>query len=173
MAPGPLQNHPGGVLGVSGQASTSMAPGPLQNHPGGVLGVSGQASTSMAPAPLQDHPGALVEVSGQVHLGNGMYVSAERWRWLLSRGRDSLFCKDTAKLLWGVSNLRGKSVTGAACRRFLKAGATQKPGLTPEKLAAVGNAFDAYIIANPTAEDQKARRGKMNRFLADMLRDIK
>ncbi|XP_077523027.1 uncharacterized protein LOC144133807 [Amblyomma americanum] len=65
MAPGPLQNHPGGVLGVSGQASTSMAPGPLQNHPGGVLGVSGQASTSMAPAPLQDHPGALVEVSGQ------------------------------------------------------------------------------------------------------------
>ncbi|XP_077507913.1 BEN domain-containing protein 5-like [Amblyomma americanum] len=149
-----------------------MALAPSQNL--GILsGVSRQASTSMAPAPLQDHPGALVEVSGQVHLGNGMYVSAERWRWLLSRGRDSLFCKDTAKLLWGVSNLRGKSVTGAACRRFLKAGATQKPGLTPEKLAAVGNAFDAYIIANPTAEDQKARRGKMNRFLADMLRDIK
>ncbi|XP_077507914.1 uncharacterized protein LOC144119061 [Amblyomma americanum] len=56
----------GALAESSGQASTSMAPGPLQNHPGGVLGVSGQASTSMAPAPLQDHPGALVEVSGQV-----------------------------------------------------------------------------------------------------------
>ncbi|KAH7942783.1 hypothetical protein HPB52_001565 [Rhipicephalus sanguineus] len=73
-----------------------------------------------------------------VHLGNGVWVEKERWELLLGRDRDSLFCKELAKLVWGVPALRGRSVTGAPCRRYLKEGnAIEKPALSPHKLEAI------------------------------------
>ncbi|KAL1466931.1 hypothetical protein MTO96_000531 [Rhipicephalus appendiculatus] len=109
-----------------------------------------------------------------VHLGNGVWVDKERWDLLLGRDRDSLFCKELAKLVWGVPAVRGRSVTGAPCRHFLKEGnAVEKPALSPHKLEAV-DAFDAFLSKNgPTTQELKPRRGKLNPYLADMLRDIK
>ncbi|KAH7931776.1 hypothetical protein HPB52_025326 [Rhipicephalus sanguineus] len=73
----------------------------------------------------------------EVHLGDGVWVEKERWELLLGRDRDSLFCKELAKLVWGVPALRGPSVTGAPCRRYLKEGnAIEKPALSPHKLEA-------------------------------------
>ncbi|XP_049515769.1 BEN domain-containing protein 5-like isoform X4 [Dermacentor silvarum] len=119
-------------------------------------------------------PAVFAEVNGKVHLGNGVFVDKERWDLLQGRGRDSLFCKELAKLVWGVPALRGRSVTGALCRRFLKdTNAVEKPALSPHKLQAVGNAFDAYLRRCAPEEEKKLRRSKMNRYLADMLRDLK
>ncbi|KAH7943602.1 hypothetical protein HPB52_009419 [Rhipicephalus sanguineus] len=82
-----------------------------------------------------------------VHLGNGVWVEKERWELLLGRDRDSLFCKELAKLVWGVPALRGRSVTGAPCRRYLKEGnAIEKPALSPHKLEAVGN-INLFVLA--------------------------
>ncbi|XP_049524381.1 uncharacterized protein LOC119452576 isoform X2 [Dermacentor silvarum] len=119
-------------------------------------------------------PAVFAEVNGKVHLGNGVFVDKERWDLLQVRGRDSLFCKELAKLVWGVPALRGRSVTGALCRRFLKeTNAVEKPASSPHKLQAVGNAFDAYLRRCAPEEEKKLRRSKMNRYLADMLRELK
>ncbi|KAH9367160.1 hypothetical protein HPB48_006511 [Haemaphysalis longicornis] len=78
-----------------------------------------------------------------VHLGNNVFVSAARWEWLLSRKKDSLFVKELTKTVWGVANLRDRSVTGAPCRRFLNTKdlgtVPKKRALTPRKLHAVGS----------------------------------
>ncbi|XP_049513710.1 BEN domain-containing protein 5-like [Dermacentor silvarum] len=106
-------------------------------------------------------PAVFAEVNGKVHLGNGVFVDKERWDLLQGRGRDSLFCKELAKLVWGVPALRGRSVTGALCRRFLKdTNAVEKPALSPHKLQAVGSAFDAYLRRCAPEEEKKLRRSK-------------
>ncbi|KAL1445312.1 hypothetical protein MTO96_045086, partial [Rhipicephalus appendiculatus] len=38
---------------------------------------------------------------GQVHLGKGVLMDKDKWAWLLFRPKDSLFCKEATKLLWG------------------------------------------------------------------------
>ncbi|KAH7956061.1 hypothetical protein HPB52_005797 [Rhipicephalus sanguineus] len=71
----------------------------------------------------------------RVHLGSGVFVKQE-----LSRPKDSLFCKEATKLLWGIPDLRNKSLTGAPCRRFVRQKEKQAPprrAQTPRKLQAV------------------------------------
>ncbi|KAL1473744.1 hypothetical protein MTO96_038497, partial [Rhipicephalus appendiculatus] len=86
-------------------------------------------------------PPLFAVVGSEVHLGKGVYISEEKWAWLLSRPKDSLFCKEATKLLWGVSALRNRSLTGAPCRRFARQEdpAPSRRALTPLKLQAVAN----------------------------------
>ncbi|XP_064467921.1 uncharacterized protein LOC135378755 isoform X2 [Ornithodoros turicata] len=141
---------------------------------------------SAAPGPAQDREAAvnvmpllpgtsLLAATNTIHLGSGVYVPLDRWQWLLRRSRDSLFCKEATRVVWGPAALRGRSVTGAPCRRFLKTGtnASEKRALTPQKLHAVGNAFDRFISLNNTQEAVQSRRAKMNRYIAEMLKDLK
>lgn len=100
-----------------------------------------QQSSSCTDTAAPQDPALLIEVNDQVHLGGRNFISAERWRWQLSRGRGSFFCKGSGKLLWGVSALQERSVIGTVCRGFLKTGATEKPGRSPEELAAVEMRF--------------------------------
>ncbi|XP_064475426.1 uncharacterized protein LOC135389292 [Ornithodoros turicata] len=93
-----------------------------------------QASTNSA----SDLP-LLSEVDGQVHLGKGIFVTNEQWEWLLARRRDSLFCKEAVKMLWPISELRNRSITGAPCRRLKQSGAQGRKALTPVKLEAVAS----------------------------------
>ncbi|XP_077551276.1 uncharacterized protein LOC144164923 [Haemaphysalis longicornis] len=132
---------------------------------------------STCAASTSQTPGILARVGDQVHLGNDVFVSAQRWEWLLSRKKDSLFVKELTKAVWGVANLRGRSVMGAPCRRFLN---SKEPGtvpkkraLTPRKLHAVASAFDHFIGRADIDVPAKTRRLKMNRFLAEMLKDLK
>ncbi|KAL3224309.1 hypothetical protein MRX96_026635 [Rhipicephalus microplus] len=87
------------------------------------------------------------QVDNQIHLGNGIFLEQEKWAWLLSSPRDSLFCKEVTKLLWGVSALHNRSITGAPCRRYVRSENQAPPrrALTPKKLEAVGNAFSKFI----------------------------
>ncbi|KAH6946592.1 hypothetical protein HPB50_014148 [Hyalomma asiaticum] len=95
------------------------------------------------PIPPASHPeiptDGLQEAASQVHLGSGVYVGEQQWAWLLSRPKDSLFCKETTKALWGVAQLRNRSLTGAPCRRFARQENQGPPrrALTPLKLGAV------------------------------------
>ncbi|XP_065286040.1 BEN domain-containing protein 5-like [Dermacentor albipictus] len=114
----------------------------------------------------------LAELNGKVHLGNDVYIEKKEWEQLQGLSRDSLFCKHLAKLVWGPA-LRGRSVTGALCQRFRKnSNAVAKPALSPHKLQAVGNAFDAYLTkCGAPRKEKKSRRSKMNCYLAELLRD--
>ncbi|KAL3200942.1 hypothetical protein MRX96_012878 [Rhipicephalus microplus] len=106
--------------------------------------------------------------------GNGIFLEQEKWAWLLSRPRDSLFCKEATKLLWGVSALHNRSITGAPCRRYVRSENQAPPrrALTPKKLEAVGNAFSKYIAGRPSETAPMERLRKMNRFIAEMLNDL-
>ncbi|KAH7931798.1 hypothetical protein HPB52_025279 [Rhipicephalus sanguineus] len=82
----------------------------------------------------------LALVNDEVHLGSGVFVKQEQWAWLLSRPKDSLFCKEVTKLLWGIPNLKNRNLTGAPCRHFVRKEEKQAPprrALTPQKLQAV------------------------------------
>ncbi|XP_077530302.1 uncharacterized protein LOC144142580 isoform X2 [Haemaphysalis longicornis] len=126
----------------------------------------GQASQPSAPESAH-----LFEVvGGQVHLGNGVFVSAAKWKWLLLKEKDSLFVKELIKEVWGEAALHGRSVTGTPCNRFVNVKAMpKKRALTPRKLQAVGHAFDYYIQQSGRAEPDKERRSKMNRHIAELL----
>ncbi|XP_075744758.1 uncharacterized protein LOC119181173 isoform X2 [Rhipicephalus microplus] len=135
----------------------------------------------MQPCPLMPpvpHPGTTSsgsqEPTSQIHLGNGIFLEQEKWSWLLSRPRDSLFCKEATKLLWGVSALHNRSITGAPCRRYVRSENQAPPtrALTPKKLEAVGNAFSKYIAGRPSETAPMERLRKMNRFIAEMLNDL-
>ncbi|KAL1426108.1 hypothetical protein MTO96_018581 [Rhipicephalus appendiculatus] len=86
--------------------------------------------------------GCLVPAITKVHLGQGVFMDKDKWPWLLSRPKDSLFCKEATKLLWGVSAFRNRSITGAPCRRFAKTENQAPPrrALRPLKLEAVASA---------------------------------
>lgn len=119
-------------------------------------------------------PPLFTVVGSEVHLGKGVFISEEKWAWLLSRPKDSLFCKEATKLLWGVSALRNRSLTGAPCRRFARQEepAPSKRALTPLKLQAVANAFNKYVAEKPNEVPGPDRLKKMNRFIAEMLNDL-
>ncbi|XP_064469646.1 BEN domain-containing protein 5-like [Ornithodoros turicata] len=116
----------------------------------------------------------LSEVNGRVHLGNGIFVTEEQWQWLLGRRRDSLFCKEAVKILWPISELKGRSITGTPCRRFANKenGVKPRKALTPVKLQAVTSAFEIYVEETPSEVPQKDRLNKMNRFIAELLNDF-
>ncbi|KAL1471251.1 hypothetical protein MTO96_023762 [Rhipicephalus appendiculatus] len=93
------------------------------------------------------------------------FVDRDKWAWLVSRPKDSLFCKKATKLLWGVSALRNRSITGAPCRRFARTENQAPPrrALTPLKLEAVANAFNKYVCDKPNEVPGPDRIKKMNR----------
>nr|XP_037291342.1 BEN domain-containing protein 5-like [Rhipicephalus microplus] len=127
-----------------------------------------------------------------IHLGNGIFLEQEKWAWLLLRPRDRLFCKEATKLLWGVSALHNRSITGAPCRRYVRSENQAPPrrALTPKKLEAVGrkcfilipncfiflliftDAFSKYIAGRPSEVAPIERLRKMNSFIAEMLNDL-
>ncbi|XP_077530305.1 uncharacterized protein LOC144142581 [Haemaphysalis longicornis] len=126
----------------------------------------GAASESLCPFEI---------VNDQVHLGDGVSVSMAQWERLLSQKRDSLFVKELTKELWGIANLRGRSLTGTPCRRFLHKEPRMLPerrALSPKKIDAVRSAFDQYIAQVQREEPVQRRRAKMNYFIAELLKDI-
>ncbi|XP_077497116.1 uncharacterized protein LOC144107801 isoform X3 [Amblyomma americanum] len=137
--------------------------------------------TSAAPAPprvdKQDLNGNtapdLPEVDGQVCLGGGVYIPGDRWRRLLGQPKDSLFCREALRLLWSESDLKDRSVTGQPCRRFRKSGGLQgKKALSPVKLRAVAKAYAVFVKKVPSEEPTSQRLNKMNRHIANMIRDL-
>ncbi|XP_075724373.1 BEN domain-containing protein 5-like isoform X1 [Rhipicephalus microplus] len=152
-----------------------MQPCPLMPpvpHPGTTSSGS-QEPTSQGLGASDELP-LFFQVDNQIHLGNGIFLEQEKWAWLLSRPRDSLFCKEATKLLWGVSALHNRSITGAPCRRYVRSENQAPPrrALTPKKLEAVGNAFSKYIAGRPSETAPMERLRKMNRFIAEMLNDL-
>lgn len=74
----------------------------------------------------------------QVSVGSaGLRVSADKLRFVLAAKTDARCVRDAARLFWTPAQLLERSVTGAACRRYLKAGAKEKTPLSPEKQEAV------------------------------------
>ncbi|KAL3177561.1 hypothetical protein MRX96_039123 [Rhipicephalus microplus] len=152
-----------------------MQPCPLMPpvpHPGTTSSGS-QEPTSQGLGASDELP-LFFQVDNQTHLGNGIFLEQEKWAWLLSRPRDSLFCKEATKLLCGVSALHNRSITGAPCRRYVRSEnqASPRRALTPKKLEAVGNAFSKYIAGRPSETAPMERLRKMNRFIAEMLNDL-
>ncbi|XP_075739378.1 uncharacterized protein LOC119186919 [Rhipicephalus microplus] len=154
---------------------SSEQPRPLMlpvPHPGTTSSGS-QEPTSQGMGSSDELP-LFSQVDNQIHLENGIFLEQEKWAWLLSRPRDSLFCKEATKFLWGVSALHKRSITGAPYRRYVRSGNQAPPrrALTPKKLEAVGNAFSKYIAERPSEVAAIERLRKMNRFIAEMLNDL-
>ncbi|XP_077547558.1 uncharacterized protein LOC144159731 [Haemaphysalis longicornis] len=114
----------------------------------------------------------------EVGLGQGIVIPREKWERLLEEPKDSIFVRETAKVVWGTKNLYNRSVTGAPCRRYLhkeKEGgvaAPKKRALTPRKLQVLHAAFECHIQAHESAVDSQVRRRAVNRYLADMLKTL-
>ncbi|XP_049267645.1 uncharacterized protein LOC125756759 [Rhipicephalus sanguineus] len=62
----------------------------------------------------------LALIDNEVHLRSGIFVKEEQWAWLLSRPKDSLFCKEATKLLCSILELQNKNPTVAPCRRLVR-----------------------------------------------------
>lgn len=74
----------------------------------------------------------------QVHLRNGVYMAKKHLGNCLSKGNtDSKFIGLVARGLWRADELLDRSVSGKACRRLVKDGATAKEELTPIKVDAM------------------------------------
>ncbi|XP_075550292.1 BEN domain-containing protein 5-like [Dermacentor variabilis] len=113
-------------------------------------------------------------VGGKVHIGNGLFICANKWTWVNQAKTDSTFAREVARCLWQPHELVGRSVTGKICMRKLKEGGEAKPALTPEKLGAVRKSYEHFVAKHPSAVDTEARRLKdFNKHLATMLRDAK
>ncbi|XP_077557621.1 uncharacterized protein LOC144172903 [Haemaphysalis longicornis] len=114
----------------------------------------------------------------EVGLGQGIVIPRDKWERLLEEPKDSIFVRETAKVVWGTKNLYNRSVTGAPCRRYLhkeKEGgvaAPKKRALTPRKLQVLHAAFECHIQAHESAVDPQVRRRAVNRYLADMLKTL-
>lgn len=164
----PALRVPNSVAGASIQQDSAL--GVQNNVLQEDLDRASQCGVSEIPFPFE-------RANDQVHLGDGIFVSTARWEWLLKRERDSLFVREVTKAVWGLTALRGRSVTGTPCRRFLnsrEAGTTpEKRALSPKKLDVVRSAFDHYIAQTKREEPAQKRRSKMNRFIADMLKVMK
>ncbi|KAG0423070.1 hypothetical protein HPB47_001138 [Ixodes persulcatus] len=128
-------------------------------------GVAGAASLQGSPTPV--YPAELAEV----HLRNGVYMAKKHLANCLSKGNtDSKFIGLVARGLWRADELLDRSVSGKACRRLVKDGATAKEELTPIKVDAMeatqtqtitGFAEDVLRLcarADPRATEEKKLR---------------
>ncbi|XP_064455628.1 uncharacterized protein LOC135372636 isoform X2 [Ornithodoros turicata] len=107
----------------------------------------------------------------EVALEDNITVNKERLEWALGAAKDSLFCREVARLLWTGEELSERSVTGEACRRYAKSGAVGKKRLTPKKMDALGNAFWEYL--KRTGSHEKEERFKQVTFhIRNLLSDI-
>ncbi|KAH8009866.1 hypothetical protein HPB51_020658 [Rhipicephalus microplus] len=161
------------------RSGISRSPGRNRGSKGKSPGRSASQSRDFSTKPekglgASDELPLFSQVDNQIHLGNGILLEQEKWAWLLLRPRDSSFCKEATKLLWGVSALHNRSITGAPCRRYVRSEKQAPPrrALTPKKLEAVGNAFSKYIAGRPSEVAPIERLRKMNRFIAEMLNDL-
>ncbi|XP_075549781.1 uncharacterized protein LOC142583270 [Dermacentor variabilis] len=127
-----------------------------------------------APAELGVEAPLFTPVGGKVHIGNGLFICADKWTWVNQAKTDSTFAREVARCLWQPHELVGRSVTGKICMRKLKEGGEAKPALTPEKLGAVRKSYEHFVAKHPSSVDTEARRLKdFNKHLATMLRDAK
>ncbi|XP_075739310.1 uncharacterized protein LOC142761752 isoform X2 [Rhipicephalus microplus] len=177
--PSPPPLWPCSPLSPQGWSATLLLPPPQRLLPSSPSSEQPrmQQCPLMLPVP---HPGTTSSGS-QEPTSQGMGASdelplfsqvdnQEKWAWLLSRPRDSLFCKEATKFLWGVSALHNRSITGAPCRRYVRSENQAPPrrALTPKKLEAVGNAFSKYIAGRPS-EVAAIERGPVQRHLFVLL----
>ncbi|XP_040063061.2 uncharacterized protein LOC120837621 [Ixodes scapularis] len=123
-----------------------------------------------APSPSHGFLGLFAEVDDETHLGHGIMVATSKLKYILGARGDSMFCKEATKVVFGAANLQRRSVTGQACRRLK--GSVAKRALTPNKLAAVGNAFQLYITQTSSDKSPKKRRVLMNKYIGEQLHDI-
>ncbi|KAL1477311.1 hypothetical protein MTO96_017736 [Rhipicephalus appendiculatus] len=63
----------------------------------------------------------------EVHLRCGIFLKEEQWAWLMSRQKDSSFCKEATKHLWSVLELQNKSPIVAPCWGFAHQEVKQVP----------------------------------------------
>ncbi|XP_065308832.1 BEN domain-containing protein 5-like [Dermacentor albipictus] len=126
------------------------------------------------PAELGVEAPLFTPVGGKVHIGNGLFICANKWTWVNQAKTDSTFAREVARCLWQPHELVGRSVTGKVCMSKLKEGGEAKPALTPEKLGAVRKSYEHFVANHPSTVDTEARRLKdLNKHLATMLRDAK
>ncbi|XP_075530297.1 BEN domain-containing protein 5-like [Dermacentor variabilis] len=112
--------------------------------------------------------------STHVHIGNGLFICANKWTWVNQAKTDSTFAREVARCLWQPHELVGRSVTGKICMRKLKENGEANPALAPEKLGAVRKSYEHFVAKHPSTVDTEARRLKdLNKHLATMLRDAK
>ncbi|KAH6923533.1 hypothetical protein HPB50_002155 [Hyalomma asiaticum] len=115
-----------------------------------VIPAEAQAETSHSPTKIPrsldlESPLPTVQASpwegDKVKLTPGVVIEKEQWQELVEVPRDSLFVRQMAKALWGIENLRNRSVTGTPCRRYInQVGDTPPPvkrALSPVKLRAL------------------------------------
>ncbi|XP_064462221.1 uncharacterized protein LOC135372647 isoform X2 [Ornithodoros turicata] len=115
----------------------------------------------------------LVLTGDEVTLEDCINVNKEHFEYLLDTPKDSLFCRDMVRALWSAEQLAERSLTGEACRRFLKQGAEGKRRLTPKKLDALGNAYWEYLKRRTPSSDSKEERFKMlPSYVRNLLSDI-
>lgn len=79
-----------------------------------------------------------------MELAPGISILKDQWTKLVAGKNinESKFTRNLAVTLWGSETLKNRSVTGLACRRFLKDGAEAKRALTPLKVDAVQSEFN-------------------------------
>ncbi|KAM7298222.1 uncharacterized protein ISCGN_018834 [Ixodes scapularis] len=109
------------------------------------------------------------EMNDETHLGYGVMIPTRKLNYMIRARGDSIFCKEATKAVFGAANLQRRSVTWQPCR-WLK-GAAPKRALTPERLVAVGNAFDLYIRHAHSDVSPKKRKRLMNKYIAEQLQD--
>ncbi|XP_064475664.1 uncharacterized protein LOC135389558 [Ornithodoros turicata] len=119
-------------------------------------------------------PPVMASVGNKVHLGNGIFIADEKMTWMMQTKSDSKFLREVVRTIWSPEELRGRSITGKPCQRLLKNGTTAKRALTPRKLMAVTNAFQAFVNKNacPKGLTVQQRTGMKNRLLADFLKTM-
>lgn len=109
---------------------------------------------------------------GRVHLGHGIFLTEDKWLWIMKAKTDSLFCKEGMRALWSPEELFNRSVTGAPCKRLIKEGATGRRALSPVKLHALENAYERYLKDNEGRGDVQKRKKQMRRHMSELLADI-
>ncbi|XP_064465282.1 BEN domain-containing protein 5-like isoform X2 [Ornithodoros turicata] len=106
-------------------------------------------------------------------LEEGVLVPKDKFEWVMGASGDSRFCREMARLLWTTEQLQNRSVTGEACRRLLKEGATARKALTPVKMRAMAGAYHEYIKRHgDPSHSSEQRLGQMKKYLRNLLSDI-
>ncbi|XP_064461438.1 uncharacterized protein LOC135371272 [Ornithodoros turicata] len=75
--------------------------------------------------------------SDKADLGDGVYIPQDKLDMAMLSSTDSIFVREIARSLWAPEELRGRSVTGKPCQRYLKQGIKAKRALTPRKVGAL------------------------------------
>ncbi|XP_075728619.1 uncharacterized protein LOC119164588 isoform X3 [Rhipicephalus microplus] len=112
-------------------------------------------------------------LNGKVHIGNGFFITAEKWVLLNECRKDGMFARSLMRCLWKREELVNRSVTGTVCRRFMYQGAKAKPALSPRKHDAIQMAYYHYVKTHPDTMHTVDRRLRdLNKHLASCLLDF-